>query len=141
MRVEEVGSPLPTIHAGSVMMSPRLRSNSVSGAAASAAAAIGAAGGGHGSAAGDGSAAGAAEAVTSMRERIVSALRENPSGLKTSLLETFGENSVVLDAMNKLLSDRMIGLFSAGGSETMIKLVSEQHLADLSYVGAAAATL
>ena len=120
MRVEEMASPLPALHAGSVMLSPRMRSNSVSGGAG-------------GSSSASSSAPPDPAACAAMRERIIAALKESPAGLQTSVLETFGDNRVVLDAMNKLMSDRMIGLFSLGGQAMLRLVMGEEHLADLRY--------
>ena len=110
MRVEEMASPLPALHAGSVMLSPRMRSNSVSGGAG-------------GSSSASSSAPPDPAACAAMRERIIAALKESPAG----------DNRVVLDAMNKLMSDRMIGLFSLGGQAMLRLVMGEEHLADLRY--------
>ena len=47
-----------------------------------------------------------------------------------SVIEGFGDQGIVTAAMNKLLSEHMIGLFIIAG-ETVIRLVAEQHLAGL----------
>ncbi len=118
MRVEEVASPLPMIHAGSAMLSPRARAGSVSG------------GGGGGSGAAAGSAVDPALLAT-YRQRMIDALQLAPAGVMPSEFDKWGDKDAVVLTMNKLLTDRQIALFTSASGDMFIKLVDEEHLADL----------
>lgn len=120
MRVEEVASPLPMIHAGSAMLSPRARAGSVSGG-----------GGGGGSGAAAGSAVDPALLAT-YRQRMIDALQLAPAGVMPSEFDKWGDKDAVVLTMNKLLTDRQIALFTSASGDMFIKLVDEEHLADLS---------
>ena len=119
MRVEEVASPLPMIHAGSAMLSPRARAGSVSGG-----------GGGGGSGAAAGSAVDPALLAT-YRQRMIDALQLAPAGVMPSEFDKWGDKDAVVLTMNKLLTDRQIALFTSASGDMFIKLVDEEHLADL----------
>lgn len=124
MRVEEVASPLPMIHAGSAMLSPRARAGSVSG---------GAGGGGSGAAAGS---AMDPALLASYRQRMIDALQLTPAGVLPSEFDKWGDKDAVVITMNKLLTDRQIALFTSASGDMFIKLVDEEHLADLRCVRA-----